>query len=81
MQRDKRFKILLRAAIPGHAFFTYVPNVGLKSKLFIYYLLEVTYETILLSMDIALGKSLDLLFKLYVDPMSINFFKGVIGAY
>ena len=55
--------------------------MGLKSKLFIYYLLEVTYETILLSMDIALGKSLDLLFKLYVDPMSINFFKGVIGAY
>ena len=36
------------------------------------HLLEVTYETILLSMDMALGKSLDLLFKLYVDPMSIK---------
>ena len=41
------------------------------------HLLEVTYETILLSMDMALGKSLDLLFKLYVDPMSIKLvFKG-----
>jgi len=37
------------------------------------HLLEVTYETILLSMDIALGKSLDLLLKFYVvDPMNIN---------
>ena len=33
-------------------------------------------------MDIASGKSLNLLFKLYVYPMSINLvFKGEIGAY
>ena len=74
-------ELLYRGTAFSHIYSTWASKVSFSSINTPKYLLEVTYETILLSVDIALGKSLDSLFKLYVDPMSIKFFKGVIGAY
>ena len=57
-------ELLYRGTPFSHMYSTWVSKVSFSSINTPKYLLEVTYETILLSMDIASGKSLDLLFKL-----------------
>ena len=62
--------------MPAHAFYIYtsmgVSNVSFSSSRTPKNLLEVTRETKLLSMEITLDKSPNLVFKLYVDPTTIN---------
>ena len=75
VQRGTKGLILLNAPMPAHAFLhiysIWVSNVSFSSSRTPKYLLEVTRETKLLSMEITLGKSPDLVFKLYVDPTTI----------